>query len=278
MRAWPFAAVLLASSVAQGSPTVGWVRASGQLDASTPSRYSPLNLLDGLPATAWCSRDADALSETLSFGFAEPVTLTRVEVTTGNAANEETFHSFSRVRKLLVRGPAGTATLTLEDRLGAQAVALPRPLRGQNFTLEVLDSFAAEDVLAPVCLADFLPFSGTTPLAGAVLRKHLGYQPGATELLGLWYGGPVGAPDRCLTFFLDGSWRLSPEGPSGKGKPLAGKWWTRAGQLWLSIPGMGKVEAHPRLTVQTESAGKPTTTLSLEGPVGELKQSFRDRR
>ena len=277
MRGSALAVVLFAAMAARASPGVGWVRASGQLDASTPSRYTPLNLLDGVPSTVWCSRGADALSEMLSFGFAEPVTLTRFEVTTGNAASEETFHSFSRVRKLLVRGPTDTATVTLEDRLGPQSVSLPKALRGQIFALEVLDTFPAEDVLAPACLADFLPYSGTTPLAGAVLRKHLAYQPGGSELLGVWYGGPVGAPDCSLTFFLDGSWRLAPEGPSGRGRPLAGKWGLKDGEVWLTIPGMGKVEAHPRLS-QSVAGGKPVATLSLEGAVGELRQSYRDRR
>ncbi len=271
-------ALLLAAAAANAAPSVGWVRASGQLDASTPSRYSPLNLLDGLPATAWCSRDADALKETLAFGFAEPVTLTRLEVTTGNAASEQAFHAYSRVRKLLLRGPEATATVTLEDRLGPQSVLLEKPLKGRAFTLEVLDSFSAEDPLAPVCLADLLPFAGATPLAGAVLRKQLGTQPGRTEVLGLWYGGPDGAPDRTLAFFLDGTWRSLPEGSSGHGKPLAGKWWTKAGEVWLTLPGAGKVEARPRVVAQKDAAGKPLVTLVLDGAVGPLKQPYRDRR
>ncbi len=276
MRASALVVVLLTAMAAPASPSVGWVRASGQLDASTPSRYTPLNLLDGVPSTVWCSRGADALSEMLSFGFAEPVTLTRLEVTTGNGASEETFHAFSRVRKMLVRGPTGTATVTLEDRQGPQSVPLPKALRGQIFALEVLDTFPAEDVLASACLADFLPYSGTTPLAGAALRKHLAYQPGASEMLGVWYGGPAGAPDHSLTFFLDGSWRSAPEGPSGRGRPLAGKWGLKDGEVWLSIPGMGKVEAHPRFS-QSMAGGKPVAILSLEGPVGELRQTYRDR-
>jgi hypothetical protein len=278
MRSAPLGAVLLAAAAAHATPTVGWVRASGQLDASTPSRYTPLNLLDGLVSTVWCSRNADALSESLAFGFADPVTLTRLDVSTGNAATVETFHAFSRVRKLLLRGPEATATLTLEDRLGPQTVQLAQPMRGKNFSLEVLDSFAAEDPLTPACLGDVLPFAGATPLAGTVLRKWLVYQPGRTEVLGLWYGGPDGAPDRTLTFFLDGTWRSLPEGPSGRVKPLAGKWGTKAGAVWLTSPGTGKVEARPKVNVQTDATGRPLITLTLEGQVGELKQTFRDRR
>jgi hypothetical protein len=271
-------ACLLLAATAQAAPSVGWVRASGQLDASTPGRYTPLNLLDGLPSTAWCSRGADALSESLAFGFAEPVTLTRLDVTTGNAATSETFHAFSRVRKLLLRGTEGTATISVEDRLGPQTVQLAKPLRGKNFSLEVLDTFSAEDPLAPACLADVLPFSGTTALAGPALRSRLGYQPGRAEMLGLWYGGPEGAPDRTLTFFLDGSWRAAPEGSSAKGKPSSGKWWTKGGEMWLTLPGMGKVQAQPKLSVQKDASGKPLLTLTLDGPVGELKQTYRDRR
>jgi hypothetical protein len=270
--------LLLFAVAAHAAPSVGWVRATGQLDASTPGRYTPLNLLDGLPSTVWCSRDADALSESVAFGFTEPVTLTRLDVTTGNAATSETFHAFSRVRKLLLRGPDATATVTLEDRLGPQSVQLAKPLRGKNFTLEVLDAFSAEDPLAPACLADVLPFSGTTALAGPLLRKRLAYQPGGSEVLGLWYGGPDGAPDRTLSFFLDGSWRMLPEGSGAKGKPLSGTWWTKAGAVWLTVPGMGKVDARPHLSTQKDASGKPVLTLTLEGQVGELKQAYRDRR
>jgi hypothetical protein len=269
---------LLLATFAHAVPKVGWVRASGQLEAGTPSHYSPLNLLDGNPATVWCSRDADALKETLTFGFAEPVTLTRLEVTTGNAGSEEAFRAMSRVRKLLLRGPEATATVTLEDRRGVQSVQLEKPLRGKTFALEVLDSFSAEDPLAPVCLADVVPFAGASPLAGPVLRKRLAFQPGRAELLGLWYGGPEGAPDRTLTFFLDGTWRSLPEGASGRGKPLSGKWWVKAGQLWLTVPGAGKVQGGALLSVQKDASGKALGTLSLEGPVGPLKQTFRDRR
>jgi hypothetical protein len=97
-------------------------------------------------------------------------------------------------------------------------------------------------------------------------------------VLGAWYGGPEGAPDRTLTFFLDGTWRLLPEGAAGKGKPNSGKWWTKPGEVWLSIPGMGKVNAQPRVSTSKDAGGKPLSTLTLEGQVGELKQTFRDRR
>lgn len=268
----------LIAAAAHAAPSVGWVRASGQLEPSAPARYTPLNLLDGLPDTVWCSRNADALSESISFGFADVVTLTRLDITTGNAASPDTFHAFSRVRKLLLKGPDGTATVTLEDRLSPQPVQLAKPLKGKHFTLEVLDTFSAEDPLAPACLADVLPYSGTTALAGPALKKRLGYEPGRSEVLGLWYAGPDGSPDSTLTFFLDGSWHSAPEGPSGKMKPLSGKWWTKAGELWLSIPGMGKVAARAHVSTKQDASGKPLATLSFEGQVGELKQTFRDRR
>ncbi len=277
MRLCCLGVFLLVAHAARAAPSVGWVRATGQLDSSTPGQYTPLNLLDGQPSTVWCTRDADALSESLAFGFAEPVALTRLDVTTGNAASNETFHAFSRVRKLLLRGPDGTATLSVEDKLEAQTVQLAKPLHGKNFTLEVLDTYSAEDPLAPACLADVIPFAGATALAGPVLRTRLDYQPLKAAVLGLWYGGPEGAPDRTLTFFLDGSWRSAPEG-SGKGKPSSGKWWTKTGQLWLTLPGAGKVQAQPQVNVSKDAAGKPLLTLSLQGAVGELKQTYRDRR
>lgn len=269
--------LLLVGAAAYASPSVGWVRASGQLDSSTPGQYTPLNLLDGQPSTVWCSRNADALSESVAFGFAEPVTLTRLDVTTGNAASSETFHAFSRVRKLLLKGTEGTATLSVEDTLGPQTVQLAKPLRGKNFTLEVLDTYSAEDPLAPACLADVVPYAGATALAGPTLRKSLDYQPVKAAVLGLWYGGPEGAPDKTLTFFLDGSWRAAPEG-SAKGKPSSGKWWTKSGQLWLTLPGTGKVQAQPQLSATKDASGKPLVTLTLQGAVGELKQTYRERR
>jgi hypothetical protein len=277
MRPWFTGVALLAAASAPATPKVGWVRASGQLDAETPSRYTPLNLLDGLSSTAWCTRGADALSESVTFGFAEPVKLTRLDVSTGNGTSSEAFHAFSRVRKLLLRGADATATVLLEDKPGPQSVQLEKPLAGRTFLVEVLDTFAAEDPLAPVCMSDLLPFAGVTPLAGAALRKSLGYQPQRAELLGLWYGGPEAAPDRTLAFFLDGTWRYGPEGTSSHVKPLSGKWWVTAGQAWLTLPGHGKVSLQPQVG-RRSGEGKPVTTLSFAGAVGELKQSFRDRR
>lgn len=283
MRTPLAAALLVAAASAHAVPGVGWIRASGQLASDVPGRYSALNLLDGVSSTVWCSRGADALSETLSFGFAEPVTLSRVEVTTGNAASDQTFHAFSRVRKLLLRGPDATATVAVEDRPGLQSVQLEKPLRGKVFGVEVLDSYSAEDPLAPVCLADLIPYAGSTALAGPALRRSLVYQPARVELLGLWFGGPEGAPDRTLTFFLDGTWRYAPEGTTARVKPLAGKWWLKSGQVWLSLPGHAKVEARPKITRRADagadpSKGKPFATLTFEGAVGELKTSFRERR
>lgn len=281
MRTWLACAVLLGPGIVVASPLVGWIRATGQLDAETPARYTPLNLLDGVSSTAWCTRGADALSETVSFGFAEPVKLTRLLVTTGNNSSEESFHAFSRARKLLLRAGEATATFSIEDRREPQSVPLETPLTGKLFTLEVLDAFTAEDPLAAVCLADVVPYAGLNALAGSALKKSLGFQPARGELLGPWYSGPDGAPDRSLTFFLDGTWRSGPEGP-GKVKPLSGKWGVSSGQVWLTVPGVGKVDARAKVNRRPDAAAasrtKPFATLTFDGPVGELKQSYRDRR
>ena len=281
MRPWIACAGFLVPGIVGAAPLVGWIRATGQLDAETPARYTPLNLLDGVSSTAWCTRGADALSETVGFGFAEPVKLTRLLVTTGNNATEESFHAFSRARKLLLRAGEATVTFSVEDRREPQSIQLETPLTGKAFTLEVLDAFTAEDVLAAVCLADVVPYAGLTQLAGAPLRKLLGPQPARAELLGPWYAGPDGTPDRSLTFFFDGTWRSSPEG-SGKVKPLSGKWGVSSGQVWLTVPGLGKVDARPRVNRRPDAAAasrsRPSATLTFDGAVGELKQSYRDRR
>jgi hypothetical protein len=281
MRSWLACAVILVPGMVYASPLVGWIRATGQLEAEAPARYTPLHLLDAVSSTVWCTRGADALSEVVSFGFAEPVKITRLLVTTGNDTSEESFHAFSRARKLLLRSGETSVTFSVEDRREPQAVPIEPPLSGRSFTLEVLDGFTAEDPLAAMCLADVVPYAGLTALAGPPLRKSLGFQPARAELLGPWYSGPDGAPDRSLTFFLDGTWRYAPEG-AGKVKPLSGKWGVSSGQVWLTVPGPGKVEARPKVNRRPDAAGagkaKPFATLTFDGSVGELKQSFRDRR
>jgi len=273
LLAW---ALVLTAAGADSAPAVGWIRATGQLESENPARYTPLHLLDGIAATAWCTRGGDALSEAVTFGFAEPVKLTRLLVTTGNESSEESFHAFSRARKLLLRSGSASVTFSVEDRREPQSVALEKPLSGKIFSLEVLDSFTAEDPLASVCLGDVLPYAGSTALAGPALRKSLGLQPERAELIGPWYAGPEGTPDRSLTFFLDGTWRSTAEGGSAV-KPLSGKWSLRSGRVWLVIPGLGKVDARPRVTRRADG-GKSAATLSFDGAVGELKQPFRDRR
>jgi hypothetical protein len=205
-------ASLLATPVARGAPTIGYAQATGYFKQDDrPTLYQPLNLLDGRDATAWCSPTGDPLNELLSFGFSAPVRLEELRVTTGNNFDAATFASFARAKKLLVRAGKEQRALELQDLRGPQVLRVDPPLTGARFRVEVLDQYPADDPDQPVCLTDLVFVSGGKALNGPWLAPRLKYERAAAALLGTWYAGYEGGPDRFLTFNFDGSFRATLE-------------------------------------------------------------------
>ncbi len=267
--------VLPAGALAQAP--IGYAQATGYFKKdSRPTLYQPLHLLDGREATAWCTPTSDPLDDHLTFGFKGPARIDEVRIYTGNGFDDAAFAEFSRAKKIVIKGPTGAQTLTLADQRGQQAVALNPPLQGQQFTVEVLDQFHAEDPQAPVCITDIVFYSEGKALNGPWLTQKLKYDRAQAPLLGTWFAGSEGAPDRYLSFYFDGTWRFvyEPWDPAQKGESFGGEYDGAGNRLTLES---GKSRSSLRIK-RTEGGAGEGRTIQLEGDVpGELKQTFRDR-
>lgn len=260
---------------------VGYAQSTGYFKKdSRPTLYQPLNMLDGREATSWCSPSADTLSDHLTFGFKGSNQIDEVRIYTGNGFDENTWKEFSRAKKIVFRGPAGAQAVVLADQRGQQAVALNPPLEGAQFTVEVVDQFPAEDPEAPVCITDVVFYSNGKPLNGAWMTQKLKYDRAQAPLLGTWFAGSEGAPDRFLSFYFDGTYRFvyDPWDPAQKDQVYEGNYDANGSRLTMNVRGKGKVTVRLRRGNGKSEAGQEIRTLALDGDVPEeMKQAFRDR-
>lgn len=262
-------------------PGLGYVQATDWYEhASTPAHFQPLQLVDGNLKTAWCSSSSDAQADALSFGFASVAVVDEVRLGTGNQVDTATFHASARPRKFILRTDGRASTFSVADTEGVQTVKLDQPLQGQVFTLEVLDVEPAEDPAAPACVSEVQLVSHGKPVPHPK-SKLLRWDPQRQRLLGTWYAGDEGNPDRALSFFLDGTWQLrtvvydEPTRP----KTVIGTWGLEKKSLWMKAPTSGKGRVTPELETKADARGKPRTTLALKGSVpAALRVPFRDRR
>jgi hypothetical protein len=267
----PFASALAA-------PAIGYAQSTNYYKRdSRPTLYQPLNLLDAREVTAWCTSGADPLEDQLTFGFKGSVKIDEVRIYTGNGFDETAFQEFSRAKKLSLKGPSGGHQLNLRDQRGFQSVQIRPALQGAQFSLEVLDQFAAEDPEAPVCLTDVVFYSDGKPLNGPWLTQKLKYDRQRAPLLGTWFAGYEGAPDRFLSFYIDGTYRYvyAPYDQPEKEKIFSGTYDVSGSRLVLQVPGKGKVSA--RMTRATAEDSETQHTLSLEGDLSaDFNHTFRD--
>jgi hypothetical protein len=247
----------------------GYAQASGYYKAaSRPMLYQPLNLLDGRDLTAWCSPSADPLNELLTFGFNGPITLDELRITTGNNFDEGTWKTFARARKLLIRVGKQSQMVELQDARGPQVVPLAAPLKGARFSIEVLDQYPADDPEQPVCLTDVVFVSGGKPLNGPWLTTRLKYDRARATLMGTWFGGYPGTPDRFLSFNFDGTvrWSFEPfDETRATPKVIEGRYELSAGRLQLQWEGRRR---GLKLTKDTQP-GSARSTLTFDGDVPE---------
>jgi len=280
MRRTACLTLLILPLIARAAPQIGYAHATGYYKKdSRPTLYQPLNLLDGRESTCWCTTTADALAETLTFGFKGVAKIDEIRIYTGNGFDDRTFQEFGRARKLSIKAPGGAQTLSVSDHRGLQAVALRPPLTGSQFTMEILDQYPAEDPEMPVCLTDVVFYSEGKPLNGSWLTQKLKYDKNQSLVLGTWFTGAEGAADKFLSFFFDGTYRFSfePYDPEAKGHSFSGTYEASASHITLELPGKGKVVARMRRERKEDRSGKLTRTLVLEGDLPEeLKQVYRD--
>jgi hypothetical protein len=265
--------MLLPLAVHASPPELGYAQASNAFKReSRPTQYQPIHLVDGKEATAWCSASGDPLVERLTFGFKGEVTVDALRIVTGNAADEETWKGFGRVKKLSVKGLGGGATVTLADERAAQLVALKSPVVGTEFTVEVLDLFPADDLDQPTCLSEVVFYSGGKPLGASWLGPQWKYDPALAPLLGTWYGGSPGAPTHFLSLYADGTWRYAyePWGAPRDAKSLSGSYEVTGTSVALRLDEGAKV------TLRAEQKKGTGPALAVDGPAPEaFKRPWR---
>jgi hypothetical protein len=267
-----------APSGTPGAPPIGYAQATGYYKKdSRPTLYQPLNLLDAREITSWCSTSADHLADTLYFGFKGLARIDEVRIYTGNGFDEQVFREFGRGHKLALKAGGETRILNLEDHRGLQPFSIEPPLEGREVTLEVLDVYPAEDDPdVPVCLTDVVFYSGGKALNGAWLTQKLKYDRDRAALMGTWFAGFEGSPDRSLSFFYDDTYVLiyEPFEQATKRKVASGDYNAQGSHLTLEVPGKGRVGSHLR----REQKGS-YYLLTLDGNLPEdYKQVFRSKR
>jgi len=283
MRSLPVltALLILASApraLAAPPPSVGYAQAADYLDKdSKPGKYTPLNVLDGRDTTVWCAPEGVGAPSSMTIGFKGVATVDEVRVYTGNGSDRDAFKEYARAKKITLAGKDSARNFTLEDKRGLQTVPLNPPVTGGWFTLEVKDVFPGSEPQSPVCLTDVVFYSGGKPLNGTKLAPMLKHDARLAPLLGTWFGGLEGAPDRFLSFYVDGTYRFVIE-PLGGGVPtvLTGSYTASSSRLSLELPKKGKVSVRFTRAEAEGSAGGYTLTLDGDLP-DEWKQPFRSR-
>lgn len=269
MRSLPLVCLLLAPSAALAAPPApGYAQADDYLEKdSHPERHAPLNLLDGRDTTAWCATGGQAGPVTI--GFKEAVTVDEVRVYTGDGTSRESFKARARAKKLTLTSVDAARSLTVEDKRGLQAVPLGSPLSGTRFTLEVADRFPGAQDDAPVCVTDLVFYSEGKPLNGTFLASRFKYDARLAPLLGTWFGGHEGAPERFLSFYVDGTWRFD-LAPLEDGEPTSatGAYTVSGSRLTLDVPKKGKVTVRFERTAAKDGE-KTGATLALDGALPE---------
>jgi hypothetical protein len=237
-----------------------------------PERYGALNLLDGRDASAWCTPGPDPLDVPVTIGFKDSVTLDEVRIFTGDGKDAESFRKASRAKEFSLESAAGARRFSVADQRGLQTVQLQPPLQGARFTLRVLDQFPSEDPEAPVCVSDVVFAAGGRALNGPWLTPKLKPDKRTAPLLGTWFAGYDGAPDRFLSFYLDGTFRylFEPFEDSAGRKSLSGRYTVGRTQLTLELPKQRRVKLALKREPREGGAGE---LLLLEGALPEeLKQ------
>lgn len=266
------------SAFAAAPPSVGYAQAEDYLDKdSHPERYNPLNVLDARDSTVWCAAQGEGARPVMTIGFKGVATVDEVRVYTGNGSEREAFKEYARAKKITLEGKDTARSFTLEDKRGQQTIPLNPAVSGAWITLEVKDTFPGSEPKAPVCLTDVVFYSGGKPLNGTKLATALRYDARLAPLLGTWFGGLEGAPDRFLSFYVDGTYRFVHE-PLGGGEPSAftGTYTASSSRLSLELPKKGKVSLHFKREEAEGSTGAYTLTLEGELP-DEWKEPFRSR-
>src|SRR2546425_1522671 len=103
--------------------------------------YDVMNLFDSRFEYAWASNKQPRGVE-IKFSFSSEEMITRLMIWNGYQRSDVHCQANSRVKLLRLEGGNGYAeTVPVLDKMGAQIVELPKPFKGSNLTLTVVDAY-----------------------------------------------------------------------------------------------------------------------------------------
>ena len=203
-------------------------------------KYSGYKAFDDQKKTAWCS-GPDGVSDQLTAGFLGDQIVDEIGIIVGAVdKNGALDQSRARVRELRVSDGLTQQVLRFADKPGLQFVRINPALNAQRMTFTVEKVFFGERRSSPVCISSIVLRKSGSKLNGAKTAARIrSLKSNKQALLHLWVDSP-GAPERYLTFSLDGrfSWVFAPI-LEGKPAKIKGHWNRKGDKLYL-IPDHGK--------------------------------------
>lgn len=229
----PRGVIMLAVMVAVGgaagpalADTLAYVRATSFAPHTDESKYHPLNLADDDPTTVWCEgNDGRGEGEEVTYFFKRPQRIDRVIITPSP-------HSDPAIQSIRFSDGYRSVDLNVGDVVVEKSFA--PPMQGKEYTITI--TRVAPGTTGPLrsCLADVMLYWKKRPFGGRTPPSALRYNRYQDRLLGVWNGGPMGAPEKTLTFALDGtwSWTYSPL-MGGKSRKMSGEYRFRGNRLLM---------------------------------------------
>lgn len=224
-------AIFCMPTTARADP-LAYVRASSQHKSKDAATFHPINLLDDDPATIWCEgADGVGEGEELRIFFKRPQKIDRVIV-------GPTPKTGRRILVVQITDGINTIRVRLDDNAYVEQAFSP-PMKGSKYVITIVQVGGPNKVGAEVpadvaCLADMLLFLKKRPFGGRTALSSFHYNKHRDQILGPWNGGPLGAPEKFITFALDGSWSWSFEPlMGGRPKKMKGEYRFRGNRLLL---------------------------------------------
>lgn len=253
---------VIGADIAQAAEPLAYVRSSSQHGKARV--HHALNLLDDDPESIWCEGRAGlGEGEEIRFFFKRPQRIDRIVI----APSSKTGRHIEVVR---VSDGTNTVQIPIGDAIVEQP--LRQPMRGKTYTVSIeqvggknAGASLAEDV---ACLGDVLLYQGKQLFGGKMPANKLRYDKMRDQVLGRWSGEPLGAPEKFLTFALDGTWEWNFQ-PLLDGKPerASGEYRFRGNRLLMRVGEAGRWTdmrfKYERRKVDSEEIGAPQGDYDL---------------
>ncbi len=232
------AALLVVPFQAEAAEPLAYVRASSQnARAKSAKLHHPLNLLDDDPETIWCE-GAEGVGEgqEVRFFFKRSQRIDRIVIAPALATGR-------KIQVVRVSDGVNSVKIPISDAIVEQP--LRRPMRGKTYTItieQVGGPNSGSDLNDDVaCLGDVLLYLGKRLFGGRLPEDKLRYDPVRDKVLGRWSGEPFGAPEKFITFALDGTWEWLYEPLlEGRKARVTGEYRFRGNRLLMRVGETGR--------------------------------------